>query len=189
MKTDEAGPAEVGLRTLVVALVRAEAGGDLVGPLDEVLRWVAEALQRRMGFRIRGKPRRSVVEPMATLTVQAPLVKPKQAPWAFGMSDSFLLTQVRVVPTPLVVSTSRSISARKPTNWKTEGDQGGTAPPKNLQLLRSGAKGTEMELVSCAMAGVGCGRTAWTVLNIVEVKSGTGESLESWSFILFGRKK
>ena len=56
MKTDEAGPAEVGLRTGVVALVRAEAGGDLVGPLDEESRWVAEALQRRMGFRLRTGP-------------------------------------------------------------------------------------------------------------------------------------
>ena len=85
MKHDEARPAELGLRTEVVALVRAEAGGDLVGPLDEVLRWVAEALQRRMGFRIRtGRVRpTTMVKPMAKLTVQAPLVKPKQAPWVF----------------------------------------------------------------------------------------------------------
>ena len=56
MKPDEARPAEVGLRTGVVALVRADAGGDLIGPLDEKLRWIAEALQRRMGFRLRTGP-------------------------------------------------------------------------------------------------------------------------------------
>ena len=56
MKPDEARPAEVGLRTLVVACVRADAGGDLIGPLDEERRWVAEALQRRMGFRLRTGP-------------------------------------------------------------------------------------------------------------------------------------
>ena len=121
MKTDEAGPAEVGLRTLVVARVRAEAGGDLVGPLDEEIRWVAEALQRRMGFRTRAGPRPSVVERLATLTVQAPRVNPKQAPWAFGRSDALCHVVDAVAPVPVV--TLGSISVRKLTNWKTEGDQ------------------------------------------------------------------
>ena len=110
----------MGLRTRVVARVRAEAGGDLVGPLDEESRWVAEALQRRMGFRTRAGPRPSVVERLATLTVQAPRVNPKQAPWSFGRSDAFLYTYGSdAEPAPV----RPSISVRKLTNWKTEGDQ------------------------------------------------------------------
>ena len=45
-------------------------------------------------------------EPIATLTVQAPLVKPKQAPWVFVTLDSFLYTVV----VPEVVALSI-------TNW------------------------------------------------------------------------
>ena len=86
----------------MVACVRADAGGDLVGPLDEELRWVAEALQRRMGFRLRTGP--GPAHSMVKLTVQAPRVKSKQALWVFWMLDSFLYTGAAALPVFLSIT-------------------------------------------------------------------------------------